>query len=127
MDPKVIDFMNQLQLSATQAGRQVLDVAVITMYWQSLTYLVIGGLLSVFGFWLFVFGYRRVMSFSRAVEKGGASDVPFHVCAEGVLGVVGLCCLVPGLVEFLNPWGWVGVFAPRIALFYQIYDKIINK
>jgi uncharacterized membrane protein len=125
MDSKVVDFMNQLQQGAGQLGRQVLDMATMTMYWQSLAALVVGGVLTIVGLTLFVYAYRKLRFYESIPENISISSLSFWV--DGILGVVGLISILAGCIQTLDVWNWVGVFSPRAALFYQIYDKLINK
>jgi 4-hydroxybenzoate polyprenyltransferase len=134
LDEKLIQVLTEMQNAATKAAPQVLTLATQTKHWESVGNLAMGFGFLLVAFFIAVLAYRM----SHAGIKGYFArerETKFTECTNGettafVVAVIGgaasLIVLIIGLVQVLDPWNWVGVYAPKVALFYDIYQKLTS-
>lgn len=130
LEDKTVEILTQMQNAAAKAVPQVMALAVKMTYWNAVGHLIMGGGLLLVVLILISVIYRMT---NKTIREYYASD---ESCATGkyetafvvafVGGILSAGTFIGALVQLLDPWNWVGVFAPKAALFYDIYQKLTS-
>lgn len=135
LEHKLAELLGQFQSGVSQAGAsaakllpQVTDLAIRMKFWDGVAHLACAALALLPAFALFkgVLFFHNLAEEKRAEKDFTTDDIPYQVGAI-TLGFALLVVSVAICCQLFDPWNWVAVFDPKIALAHDIYLGVMEK
>ncbi len=114
LEEKFLEVLTRVQDQAVKVAPQALDLAIQHERWEG-----IGGV--TLGAALLALAIISLVILTKVGKEDRSDPTPFFLLFTGG------AFLVPGLICFLNPWNWVAIFDPKIALLHDVIVKLTNR
>lgn len=120
MEDKILELMDSAQKAIVKVAPQAFDLAIQHEKWCGLGSVGLGFGLLIVAFFFGVLGIVLIKKYWSALAD---SDCGFVLAFAPGASIV---LFVLSLTQLLNPWNWVAIFSPKIALFHDLIEKFLN-